>query len=104
MTGAEIHNGQVLQDVPGVVTDRVEEALNEPLLGTKLDPELIAAQLAREISSWLMDSGEVKTPMDLVNRLLQLQGQHGEKLLFTRFDLFQCFALWTKKLEGRSPV
>lgn len=41
---------------------------------------------------------------DIVRKLLLLQGTKGRKLVFTRFDIMQIFAIWTRKLEGKDRV
>lgn len=102
--GAEIHNGVIVAEAPGVSSSLLPIDLPAKEPAKDLSPDDIAAAMAREITSWLMDSGEVKTPMELVNRLLQLQDTKQQKLLFTRWDLFQCFAIWTRKLQGQDRV
>lgn len=110
MTGAEIHNGVVVQDVPGVVTEQLPVETRAPAPSPdSLSPDQIAAAMA-----WCLDEllypklGDVDpsrvTPMALVNALLQLKDDKGQKLVFTRWDLFQCFAIWSKKLAGAERV
>lgn len=100
--GTRIHNGEIIGGNPLVGTE--ELPARQSKLPEELDPDQLAAVMARTVSDWLMDSGQVKTPMDLVNRLLQLKDEAGRKLVFTRFDLFQCFAIWSKKLTGQDRV
>lgn len=103
-----IHNGEVLGEFPGVQTER-PSASAEPRppgtaeLPTELQPNEIARAMAAAVSEELALKPQ-PTPMELVNRLLQLKNEAGEKLVFTRFDLFQIFAIWSKRLRTGGPT
>ena len=75
-----IHNGEILS---------VED----------IDPENIAAAMAKTISEQL-SLAPPGTPMDIVTALLKLRSEKGHKLVWTRFDIHQLFALWTNKFEA----
>lgn len=97
MTQFEIHNGEVIVDGK-VQTVTVPES---PVEACDLSPDGIAAVMARVISIGITDK---ITPIEIVTRLLQLKSPKGQKLVWTRFDLFQMFAIWSKKLSGESKV
>lgn len=104
-----IHNGQILHEIPGVHTD--EAAPSPPPQGSKplpagipdIDPDILAGLMAGTISTALAESPG-PTPMEIVNRLLQLKTARGHKAVFTRFDMLQLFAIWSNKLtQQRIP-
>lgn len=106
-----IHNGEVQGEFPGVQTER-PSASTEPRpvlppgtaeLPTGLQPNEIARAMAAAVSEELVRKPQ-PTPMELVNRLLQLKNEAGEKLVFTRFDLFQIFAIWSQRLRTGGPT
>lgn len=93
-----IHNGVVIGDSP-VQTEQVPDRAP----AADLDPNEISRAMAQVVSEGLHRVPSA-TPMELVNLLLQLKTKSGKKLVFTRFDLFQCFALWSKKMTGESRL
>ena len=100
----EIHNGQIIGE------DRAQdEELPSAAAGARsalsdLDPNDIAQEMARALSQRL-EAEPRPTPMDLVNVLLQLKHpKTGRKLVWTLFDLYQQFAIWTRKMEGRTRI
>ncbi len=95
----EIHNGEVLNPNPLVKTESAQSATKRPL--SDLDPEALAGLMAKTVSEF-MSKADPWTPMELVNALLQLQTPTGQKVVWTRFDIHQLFALWTRKLEQRA--
>ncbi len=104
MAEVEIHNGQILVD--GVVQPEAPVLpLAEPKPGPPVvedtDPEMIAARMAQTIS---LGMDNKLTPMEIVNSLLTAKSAGGHKLVWTRFDVFQTFALWAKKLDGRAKL
>ncbi len=108
MGEVEIHNGQIIVD--GQPQEQAPVASEVPLLPPSvpgspedLDPNVIAALMAQTISTWEGETG-MKIPMDLVNRLLTLKSARGHKLVWTRFDVHQTFALWARKMEGRAKL
>lgn len=106
---AEIHNGEVIADVAGVQTKQAPANARPSLppgvseLPSGLQPDEIARAMAAELSEALAAVPQ-PTPMELVNKLLQLKNKDMEKLVFTRFDLFQIFAIWSKRLRTGGPV
>lgn len=109
MSGVSIHNGEVLGEFPGVQTEpspakpRPAMPSGTAELPTGLQPNEIARAMAAQLSEALALKPQ-PTPMELVNRLLQLKNEAGEKLVFTRFDLFQIFAIWSKRLRTGGPT
>ena len=106
---AKIHNGEVIADVAGVQTESLPAGARPVLppgvseLPTGLQPDEISAAMARAISESMATKPQA-TPMEIVNRLLQLKNEDMEKLVFTRFDLFQIFAIWSKRLRTGGPT
>lgn len=100
MTETIIHNGEVIVDGR---PQEVEAPPSSPRAASELDPEEIAARMAKCISQ-AQAEGPTVTPMEVVNRILQLKSPGGQKLVFTRFDLFQCFAIFSKKLSGETRI
>lgn len=105
--GVEIHNGQIIVDgqpvpetpSPGL-TPLVPPSPSQGVV-EDIEPEEIARQMAQAIAGGI----EVKLlPMEIVNSLLTLRSARGHKLVWTRFDVHQTFALWARKMEGRSRV
>lgn len=105
----EIHNGEVIADVAGVQTEPAPDSASPSLppgvseLPSGLQPDEIARAMAATVSEALAEVPKV-TPMEIVNRLLQLKNKEQEKLVFTRFDLFQVFAIWSKRLRTGGPT
>ncbi len=98
MSEIHIHNGQVVN--PAASPVQTEQA---PAQVEELDPEKLAAKMAAVVSAG-MGKRPAATPMEIVNELLQLKGPKGEKLVWTRFDVFQAFGIWTKKLSGTDRI
>ena len=104
-----IHNGQILDPVPGVKTEQLPLFAETPPTHREvpqtvqdIDPNQLAGIMALTISEALEET-PVPPPMEIVNRLLRLKTTRGHKALWTRFDVNQLFALWTNKLErGRA--
>ena len=88
-----IHNGEVIVDGRPVREAEPAEPGKAP---GELQPDEIAEALARCISE---GQAAKLLPMELVNRLLTLQVR-GQKVLWTKWDVRQLFALWSKKMEG----
>ncbi len=102
MTGAEIHNGVVLADVPGVGTGSEPSPAPKPdPMAEDKDPEVIAQQMAWTISTGV---AEGQTPMEIVNRLLALKSPKGHKLVWTRFDMLKLYAMYSNKLTGENRL
>lgn len=101
--GAEIHNGVIVAEAPGVSSSPLSVDLPAKEPAKDLSPDDIAAALAKVVDDWVAEDAH-SVPMELVNRLFQLTDAKGQKLLFTRWDLFQCFAIWTRKLQGQDRV
>lgn len=108
MPGVEIHNGEVLVNgVPEAGGPEAEAVLTPPGPKAKsagvedINPEDIAARMANTISLGIENK---LTPMEIVNSLLTLNSAKGHKLVWTRFDVHQTFALWAKKLDGRGKL
>lgn len=111
MIERRIHNGEILDEIPGITTvTPAAPALpaTAPLRRQippgpeNCDPEELAACMAKCIAEGL--SLEPKaTPMELVNSLLKLTigPGSGHKVVWTRFDIHQLFALWTNKQQNR---
>lgn len=103
-----IHNGQILHDVPGVHTTTPTQSIPEtgglksqvPKTVEDVEPEALAGLMAGVISQAL-DETPRPPPMEIVNRLLRLKTDRGHKVVWTRFDINQLFALWTNKLDNR---
>ncbi len=96
-----IHNGQILHPVPGVGTTEAETSVPPPRLPAgipDIDPDELAGLMAGVISTALSET-PTPSPMEIVNRLLQAQTPRRHKLVFTRFDMLQLFALWSNKLD-----
>lgn len=89
-----IHNGQIIVD--GKSQEQAPLPA-DPQRASELDPEEIAREMARTVSE---GTAAKLLPMQIVNNLLTLRSPGGEKLVWTRFDLYQCFALWSKKMVG----
>lgn len=62
--------------------------------------EIIAFQQSREFT----EENLVELSETIVRKLLLLVGSKGRKLVFTRFDLMQIFAIWNRKLAGEDRV
>ncbi len=100
----EIHNGQIILD-----GEPQPEAPTAPLtppqppsgLPQDVEPEEIARRMAATIS---LGVDNKLTPMEIVNALLTLRSPGGHKVVWTRFDVYQTFALWAKKLEGKAKL
>lgn len=88
--GIHIHNGEVMGAAP--------PSTPKPLPPPDLNPDALAAQMAREIAQAFAEEPR-PLPIQVVNRLLQLKTPGGHKLLWTRFDLFKLYGLYTKELE-----
>lgn len=103
MPEVEIHNGQILVDgvVQASATVAVERPKPPPGLPEDVEPEDIARRMAGTIS---LGVDNKLTPMEIVNALLTLVSPRGHKLVWTRFDVHQTFALWAKKMEGKSKL
>lgn len=106
----EIINGQIISEPPGVKTETPANlsAVSEvsplrrqvPQQVQDAEPEALAAAMADCVSRAL-DEEPVPSPMDIVNRLLRLKTANGHKIVWTRFDIHQLYALWTNKLSSR---
>lgn len=103
MPQVEIHNGQILED--GEPVQSSPSPRPQPAKGGQpvedVEPEAIAGAMAACISLGI-DSH--LTPMEIVNSLLTLNSGRGHKLVWTRFDVHQAFALWTRKMDGRGKL
>lgn len=103
MSEVTIHNGEILIDVevqpeaPSGLAAKVQPVTPE----AELDPEKIAGLMAKTISQAQDDKC---TPMETVNRILTLRTVGGQKLVWTKWDVRQLFALWSKKMEGSSKL
>ncbi len=100
-----IHNGVIVNDVPGVKTEPLPTFASAspikrevPQSVEDVDPEQLAGLMAAVISA-AMDETPKPSPMEIVTRLLMLQTERGHKVVWTRFDINQLFALWTNKLD-----
>lgn len=97
-----IHNGQIVSingKPPEPEPGQAQKPANSP--PAELDPEKIAAAMARVISEQL-ERKPRPTPMEIVNSLLQLT--HGpHKLVWTRFDVYQCFGKYAAAQQGKKP-
>lgn len=105
MPEIEIHNGEILidgvpqpQPVSGLALAKPSRDGGKP---EDIEPEEIARAMAGEISRGI---GAGLTPMEIVNGLLTLKSPLGHKLVWTRFDVYQTFAIWSKKMEGRAKL
>ncbi len=100
MVEAVIHNGVIVQDVPGVSTE-AQPAEQRPRRKDEpdpdIDPESIAAAMAKCISEGI---AEKLLPMEIVNRLFLLKGPAGKKIVWSRLDLFNIFGLHSQKIGG----
>lgn len=103
-----IHNGQVVNEISGVQTEMAQTAVLPPPQTLRqqvpqsvedIDPEALAARMASCISEQLLLEPKV-VPMDIVTALLKLQTPRGHKVVWTRFDLHQMFALWSNKMAS----
>ncbi len=102
MAEIEIHNGEVRinGEVQAAPTPPPERAKGKP--GPEdVEPNEIARAMAQVVALGITDK---LSPMEIVNGLLQLKSPAGHKLVWTRFDVYQTFALWSKKLEGKSKL
>lgn len=104
-----IHNGEILTPIPGIKDEEPQAPkapqgkAAPPLLLQDIEPEELARLIAGTISSAMGESPQ-PTPMEIVNRLLCLKTECGHKVLWTRFDVSQLFAIWSNKLESqRNP-
>ena len=96
----EIHNGEVFgEELPAVAAPAAPPKPNS--LPPDLDPDLIAAAMAQVVSNGLARKA---LPMEIVNELLQLKSPNGGKVVWTRFDVFQLFGIWSKKLTGEARL
>lgn len=99
-----IHNGQIISEVPGVITEQLPSvallspAKAIPAMVEDIEPEVLAGLMARVISE-AFDETPAPSPMEVVNRLLQLKTDRGHKVVWTRFDVNQLFAIWSNKLD-----
>lgn len=98
-----IHNGQILHPVPGVgtvtgvpVIPQTQKRL--PAEIADVEPNELARLMAEVISAASAEPEPV-SPMEVVNRLLRLTTPRGHKVVWTRFDVHQVYALWSNKLE-----
>ena len=78
---------------------------------TAPDPDLDPAELEAKMIATAVEVLETEPKHDskttaerIIRALLLLQGSKGRKLVFTRFDIMQIFAIWTRKLEGKDRV
>ena len=102
-----IHNGEVINANPAVKTETAPAPSAAAKPGSRvappeLDPDKIAQVMAKCVSDLLATSPK-PTPMDIVNGLLQL-APAGKKLVWTRFDVYQCFGKFASKLSGETRV
>lgn len=99
-----IHNGQIISPVPGVGTEELPSislpspAKPVPASVEDVDPEALAGLMARVISEAFNET-PAPSPMEVVTRLLQLKTERGHKVVWTRFDVNQLFAIWSNKLD-----
>lgn len=102
-----IHNGEIINDIAGVKTEAApaRPIPSQPMVRREvpqsvedIDPEALAGLMARVISDALAEA-PAPSPMEIVTRLLVLKTDKGHKVVWTRFDINQLFALWTNKLE-----
>ena len=96
-----IHNGVVTGADALAVTDLPSPPRPIPTTEQDTDPNKIAAAMAHAISDGITANS---TPMDIVNSLLQIKGESGHKLVWTRFDMLQMFAIWSQKLSGEQKI
>lgn len=106
--GYTIHNGQVFAPPNALVKDEpIPQAAPKPPTEPSLDPEQLAAAMAHTISQCLGRKPVAATPMEIVNALLQLTMKDSQgrlqKLVWTRWDVHQAFAIWSSKLQGTTP-
>lgn len=77
-----------------------------------LDPAELEARMVETVAAIISkNDGESPTAVgckrvaeEAVRALLLLQGSKGRKLFFTRYDIMQIFAIWSKKLQGGDRV
>ncbi len=103
LTERKIHNGEILDPVPGVYTEAAPAlpiGRQTPQGLQDNDPDELAAAMAKCLADALVES-PVPSPMELVNRLLRLQSPRGHKIVWTRFDINQLFALYSNKLDNK---
>jgi len=93
MADVVIHNGEIIVDGRPQVVEEPKAPGQAP---GELHPDEIAFAMAGAISSALE---EKLLPMEIVNKLLTLQIR-GQKAVWTKWDIRQLFALWSKKIEG----
>ena len=101
MPEVEIHNGQIIVDgIPEPSAPSGEPPRPaKPGREDDLTPDQIAGRMAQIISQGI--DGKL-LPMEIVNGLLTLRTEGGQKLVWTKWDVRQAFVLWSKKLEGES--
>lgn len=99
-----IHNGEILAEFPGVktvplpsYTGKLTARHHTPPV-EDVEPEVLAGLMAGIISKAMAET-PAPSPMEVVTRLLQLNTEKGHKVVWTRFDINQLFALWTNKLD-----
>ncbi len=92
MTEVRIHNGEI------VGQEAAPERPKAAAPPSDLNPDALAALIAREIAQAFAEEPR-PLPIQVVNRLLQLKSPGGHKVLWTRFDLFKLYGLYTKELE-----
>lgn len=101
MPEIEIHNGEILVDGE----PSPELASPEPKPRPGREPELSPDEIA-SLMAWAISEAQAAraTPMEIVNRLLGLKTPGGQKVVWTKWDVRQLFALWAKKMEGSSKL
>lgn len=98
-----IHNGEILSEPEGVktvplpATFRLPGAISTPPV-EDINPDVLAGLMAGIISAAFNESPP-PSPMEIVSRLLMLKTENNHKVVWTRFDINQLFALWTNKLD-----
>lgn len=100
MSTVSIHNGVVTGAETLAGTEPLPVDLPKPGHPVDTNPDELAGQMAGIISSALAELPQ-PLPMVIVNRLLQARTRHGHKLLWTRFDMLQLYANYTRKLVGK---
>ncbi len=93
-----IHNGQILNEPAGVQTEPVPAPGLAP---EDIEPEALAALMAACLSDQLAVIPQ-PSPMAIVTALLKLKTTRGHKVVWTRFDIHQMFALWSSKMAPRA--
>lgn len=92
-----IHNGEILNPIPGVKTEQAQTPANLTSV-QDIEPELLSSLMVGVISASREESPE-PTAVEVVNRLLTLKTSHGHKVVWTRFDINQLFAIYSNKLD-----